>query len=85
MGRTNPTYRDFLQRYEEQWQPYRRALRRQYQADFDALFEGAHQFADAAGYVNAEDPQIAALVSMLLAQQVELRELREQLERDREG
>lgn len=80
MGRTNPTYRDFLRRFERDWQPYRRGLRRQYQADFDRLFERAQAHADAAGYANAPDPHVAAILSMLLAQEVELRRLREELD-----
>ncbi|WP_254523165.1 hypothetical protein [Natrinema caseinilyticum] len=49
MGKTNPTYRDQLRRLEEDWQPFRRALRVQYQEEFDQLFDEARQFADAAG------------------------------------
>lgn len=79
MGRTNPTYRDFLRRYEQDWQPYRRALRRQYQADFDRLFERAAEFSDAAGYHNATNPELAVLMSILLSQEVALRQLHEEL------
>lgn len=79
MGRTNPTFRDFLDRYEDDWSAYRRGLRRQYKPDFDRLFERARRHADAAGYMNAADPEIAFLVSVLLAQEVEIRELRERL------
>ena len=79
VGRTNPTFRDFLQRYEGEWSPYRRGLRRRYKPHFDRLFERARGHADAAGYMNAADPEIAFLVSVLLAQEVELRELREEV------
>lgn len=79
MGRTNPTYRDDLRDFERRWQPFRRALRRQYQSDFDRLVEDADRFADAAGYRNPRDPEVAILVSMLLAHEVELRQLREQI------
>jgi transposase len=79
VGRTNPTFRDFLDRYEDDWSAYRRGLRRQHKPDFDRLFERARQHADAGGYMNAADPEIAFLVSVLLAQAVELRELRERL------
>ena len=83
MGRTNPTFRDFLDGYEDEWSPYRRGLRRRYKPHFDRLFERARGHADAAGYMNAADPKIAFLVSVLLAQEVELRELREQLADER--
>lgn len=76
MGRTTPTYRQFLESFEGDWQPYRRGLRAQYQSDFDCLFAKANYFADAAGYQNAADPDVAILLSMLLAQEVELRQLR---------
>lgn len=75
MGRTNPTYRDWLRSTEERWQPFRRGLRRRYQGDFDRLFERADRFADAAGYANSRDPEVALLLSMLLAHEVRLREL----------
>ena len=77
MGRTNPTYRSWLERYEDDWQPFRRALRRDRRSDFDRLFERASEHAAAAGYQNAVDPELAAIVSILLSQERELRELRE--------
>jgi hypothetical protein len=80
MGRTNPTYRDRLQRLEDDWQPFRRGLRRQYKADFDRLFEKAAAHADAAGYANGADPEFAFVLSVLLAQEAELQELRERVE-----
>lgn len=67
MGRTNPTYREWLRRFEERWQSYRRALRRRSQDAFDRLFEQARQHADAAGYQNTDTPEIALLFSMILA------------------
>lgn len=80
MGRTTPTYRDFLRGYEEDWAPFRRALRRDQQAAFDRLFERAHDYADAAGHQNAPDPRFAVLLSMLVAQEHELQTLRDRLE-----
>ena len=80
MGRTNPTYRDALRGLESEWDPMRRGLRREYQADFDRLFSRARGFADAAGYANPPDPERALLLSLLLAHEVELRELRDELE-----
>jgi hypothetical protein len=80
MGRTNPTYRDALRRIESDWEPMRRALRREYQSDFDRLFDRAREFADAAGYANSPEPERALLLSLLLAHEVELRRLRAELE-----
>lgn len=75
MGRTNPTYRDWLDRTEQRWQPFRRALRTRDQEDFDRLFERAARHADAAGYLNAAEPEHAMLLSMLLAQERDIRQL----------
>lgn len=83
MGRTNPTFRDFLSRYEARWAPFRRALRRGHRDDFDRLFDHARDHADAAGHANATDPETAVLLSMLLAQERELRRLRDRV--DAEG
>ncbi|WP_049926753.1 hypothetical protein [Halopiger goleimassiliensis] len=80
MGRTNPTYRDAVRALEEEWGPMRRALRREYQADFDRLFDRGRSFADAAGYANPPDPERAFLLSLLLAHEVELRRLRERVD-----
>ena len=82
MGRTNPTYRDFLRRLENDWRPFRRGLRRRYRGDFDRLFERGRDHADAAGYANGTDPEFAFLLSVLLAQEHELRVLRERVPED---
>lgn len=79
MGRTNPTYRNVVERQEERWQPFRRALRRRHEADFDRLFEYAARHASAAGYLNRTDPEVAMLFSMLLAVETERRGLEEQV------
>ena len=81
MGRTNPTYPAFLDGYETDFSDYRRALRRRHQTDFDRLFDGAREFADAAGYANHLDRDTLVLVSMLLAHEERLREQAEELER----
>lgn len=80
MGRTNPTYRNAVRGLEAEWAPMRRALRAEYQQDFDRLFDRARGFADAAGHANPPDPERALLLSLLLAHEVELRQLRARLE-----
>lgn len=80
MGRTNPTFRMQLERFEQDWQPFRRALRAEHQEDFDRLFDRANAHASAATYQNPVDPAMAAFMAMLLAQERELRVLRDRLE-----
>lgn len=82
MGRSKPTFRNYLERFQGDWQPFRRALRRRHQGDFDRLFEKARGHADAAGHLDPTEPRFAILFSMLLAQERELRELRERVEDD---
>ncbi|MEF8813492.1 MAG: hypothetical protein V5A55_06705 [Halovenus sp.] len=79
MGRTNPTYRDLIDQLEDEMQPFRRALRRTDTADFDRLFDRARRYADAGGYLNSQEPMRVVLFSMLLAQEHELRQLRERV------
>ena len=78
MGRTNPTYRDYLQRLEDDCQPCRRGLRREYKADFDRLFDRARTHAEAACYHNNSDPDLPVLLSILLAHEHEIQQLQEQ-------
>ena len=75
MGRTNPTYRRFLDGQREQWSGYRRALRYESKQDFDSVFAYAERYADAAGYLNRTDPSTALLVSMLIGVEAERRQL----------
>lgn len=75
MGRTNPTFRNLLEAIKRQWNDYRRALRRRDQPHFDRLFEYADAHADAAGYLNTDDPMNPVVFSILLEQQKRLTEL----------
>lgn len=72
MGRTNPTYRDQLTRLEKDWNDYRRGLRASEQVHFDSLFEHGRTYAHAAGYLNHPTPEIAFLVSVVLAHERQL-------------
>jgi hypothetical protein len=83
MGRTNPTFRDLLTSLEDDWQNYRRALRRPDQDRFDRLWEHARQHADAGGYLNHQNPMVVVLFSMLLAQERRIEDLEAELEGER--
>ncbi|AKH97367.1 hypothetical protein [Halanaeroarchaeum sulfurireducens] len=72
MGRTNPTYRDLLERVEGRWEPYRRGLRRDDKPHFDRLFGHARTHADASGLQNHDDPMAAILLSVALEQEKEI-------------
>ena len=79
MGRTNPTYRDVVRGLEEDWRQYRRALRRVDKPHFDRLFEHAREHADAAGYLNHQQPEVTLLVSVVLEQEKRMQDLHERL------
>ena len=79
MGRTNPTYRDVVRSLEDNWQQYRRALRRVDQPHFDRLFEHAREHADAAGYLNHQQPEVTLLLSVVLEQEKRMQALHERL------
>ena len=78
MGRTNPTFRNVLRRLESEWQDYRRALRIDDKEHFDRIFEKADRKADAAGYMNPQDPFKAFLLSVILEQEKELQNIRKE-------
>ena len=80
MGRTNPTFRDLLRRYREDWKTFRRGLRAEHQPAFDALFDDAESHADAAGLQNAREPMHAILIAMVLAQKRQIRTLTDRVE-----
>lgn len=75
MGRTNPTYRRFLDGRRDAWQEFERALRRQATADYERVFTYAERYADAATYLNRTDPDTALLLSMVVGLEAERRQL----------
>ncbi|WP_158059578.1 hypothetical protein [Halorussus halophilus] len=83
MGRTNPTFRDVLRTVHNDWEDYRRALRRPDQQRFDRLFEDARQYADAGGYLNYQNPMTVVLFSIALAQEKRIEDLEAELEGER--
>ena len=88
MGRTNPTYLDVVHGLEDNWQSYRHALRRADKLYYDRLFEHAREHADAAGYLNHQQPEVTLLLSVVLEQEKRMQALHERLravERDREA
>lgn len=80
MGKTNPTYRDRVTALEDNLDPFKRALRRQHKPAFSDLMCYAKDFADAGGHLNPTDVRSTVLLSICLAQQVEIRELKQTVE-----
>lgn len=66
MGRTVPTMTQTIQIEEDQWAPFRRALRAQDRPAFDRLFAAARHHAAATSYVARPVPFDAILLAMLL-------------------
>lgn len=79
MGKTQPTYRDKLRRLEADWEPFERALRAQYQADWKQLWNHARNYADAAGIQNEVTTIEPFLVTVCLGQQKQIRELEQRV------
>jgi len=69
MGRTLTTFTQLLQQELDSWRRYRRALRREDQQAFDALFAAARHHAPAGAYLARDTPFEAMLLSMLIEQQ----------------
>ncbi|MFB6145673.1 MAG: hypothetical protein ABEJ99_04180 [Candidatus Nanohaloarchaea archaeon] len=80
MGRTNATYRNHLDSFINRFKPFQRALRKENQKYLDSLWEKAHRYASAGSYMNASDPALPALISIMIGQQKEIYDLKERIE-----
>lgn len=81
MGRTVPTFRDLLDRLENDWRDYRRGLSMEEQRLFDALFQKARAHASASSQAARSEPMEAVFLSMLIEHEKELAALRRLLPR----
>jgi hypothetical protein len=66
MGRTVPTFCQFVQAAEQRWATFRRALRREDQPHFDRLFRSVRTYTQAATYQCHDNPMEAILLSISL-------------------
>ena len=69
MGRTLATFTQLVQQEIDSWSRYRRALRREDQQAFDALFAAVRYHTPAGAYLARETPFEVMLLSMLIEQQ----------------
>jgi len=71
-----PTYRMALEALANQWDDFRRALRKEDREAFDSLVNKARMHASAGTYAIVLDPSESAVLSMLLEHEKELARLR---------
>lgn len=69
----------------QQWNDFRRALRKEDREAFDSLMNNARMHASASTYAISLDPVESALLSMLLEHEKELLELRRRLDGRKDG
>lgn len=81
MGRTVPTFTMVLQQEMESWSKFRRGLRKEDQELFDDLFRAARMQLASSAYAARAIPFESIAMSMLLAQQVMIRELERRVAR----
>ena len=80
MGRTLPTIVQTLEGEKEAWKLFRRALRREDQLAFDALWRHARRHAAPAAMASRALPLEAFLMAMLVGLEHQVRELEGRLE-----
>lgn len=80
MGRTLSTASMLIQKEEQSFSRFRRALRRVDQVALDDLFAAAHQHLAAAQYAAHALPFEVFLLSMLLEEHKEVMHLRQQMD-----
>ncbi len=81
MGRTVLPYSHVWEAERSRWLKFRRALRREDQAQFDRLFELARLHLQAGVYASTPWPLESMLLSMLLEHQKALSAIEERLQR----
>jgi hypothetical protein len=79
MGRTLPTQVQLLQSEEEAWKPFRRALRKEDQDAFDAIWAHARFHSVPAGMAGRMFPFEAYCLAMMVGLERELIELKKRL------
>lgn len=80
MGKTLPTIRDEIERLREDMQPFRRAMKPQYEHHYDHLFENITYHAMPAKMANRLDVKWLLLFTACIGQQRQIDELREEFE-----
>jgi hypothetical protein len=75
MGRTVLPFSRIIEEEYETWKKFRRALPREHQRSFDALFNAARFHVAECSYSSRATPLEAILMSVLLEHQCSLREL----------
>lgn len=80
MGKTNPTYRQVVQRWVDKYEPFKRALRRQHREPFEEMMSYPFTHASPANALNEPRASEPILVSICLEQQRRINELRKRLD-----
>jgi hypothetical protein len=81
LGRTVPSYRQALETEISRWEAFRKALRGKELEAFDAMMNACRMHASAAGMATRPILSEAMFMSILLSQQKEIMEIKENLER----
>jgi hypothetical protein len=84
MGRTLPTFNTYLEAEYDSWRSYRRALRKEDQEAFDALFRAAKQHVAESSYAVRAIPFEAMVLSILLEHEKAILKLSEKPDTDGE-
>jgi hypothetical protein len=79
MGRTVPTFTMVLQQEIDSWSKFRRGLRKEDQDALDELFRAAHRQLAGSAYAARPIPFESVAMSMFLAQQRMIQELKEEM------
>ncbi|MGC9308693.1 MAG: hypothetical protein ACP5FL_07965, partial [Thermoplasmatota archaeon] len=78
MGRTVATYRQRLKHIIQEWNGFKRALRREDRERFERLMRMAQRHASAASYQPRTDPMDSVVLSILLEMEKEIETVQKQ-------
>ncbi len=85
IGRTVPTFRKALEKEIEKWEKFQEALRKEERKIIDRILNYSRKHVSAGSQASRPEPFRTMLMSILLEQEKEIRNLRKELDEIREG
>lgn len=84
MGKTVPSYRQAVEAEIEKWKRFRKALRKRDREAFQEMMNACRKYASAGGMATRPVVFQAMVISILLAQQRSIQEIREEIDKLRD-
>lgn len=84
MGRTNATYRRKIDKFQDTFKPFQKALREENKTYIDELWSKMYRYSSAGSYMNSSRPGLVAVISIMLGLQKEINSNEKEIEEIKE-